>query len=105
MKKVTSLARAKFEELRVGIADGSLAEKWSGLKDDSKLTKSQQVELRQIGALLNVYTNDPDMLGRLAVDKDWVELQILLGPNDKYYVAVRRYRMGGRASVGGGIRL
>lgn len=90
MKKVTSLTRAKFEELRVGIVDGSLAKKWSLLKDDSELTKSQRVELRQIGALLNIYTNDPDMLGKLVVDKDWIELEILRDIVGGYFLAVRR---------------
>lgn len=78
MKTLTSMSRFRFDELRQGILDGSLAAKWKELEDLPKesLTKSQRVELRQIGALTSIFDANPNAITRLVKGK-WRELCIV----------------------------
>lgn len=78
MKTITSFSKNRYEELRKGILDGSLAEKWRKLKEkkESSLDRKEKSELRQIGALFNIFENDPNIFKKLNT-MSWEELSIV----------------------------
>lgn len=88
MKTLTSMSRFRFDELRQGILDGSLAAKWRRLEDLPKesLTKSQRMEFRQIAAITSIFEEDPKVLTRL-VKRTWRELRIIKR-NDRIFAEV-----------------
>jgi hypothetical protein len=75
---LTSLSRARFDELRQGIVDGSLAEKWKELEDKPReeLTRGQTVELRQLAWVAGLFESDSTALGKIAQDKTWREIKV-----------------------------
>lgn len=91
MKTLTSMSRFRFEELRQGILDGSLAAKWKELDDlpRESLTKAQRVELRQIAAILGIYEVDPQALTRFVKDETWQQLRVVERGNDMFAEIVR----------------
>ena len=91
MKTLTSMSRFRFEELRKGILDGSLAAKWKELKDLPKesLTKSQRVELRQISAILQINDDAPQTLIEMVKDKTWREFRVIQWGTDVYAEIVK----------------
>ena len=78
MKTITSMGRARFEEIRQGVLNGSLAERWRQLEDKTpeELTKKQAVELRQLSWLLSIYESNPSALEDI-VRKDWRHLRVI----------------------------
>jgi len=77
MKIITSMSRFRFEELRQGILDGTLAAKWLPLEGhEDSLTKSQRVESRQVMALVNLWEQSPAAIKRL-VTESWREFRIV----------------------------
>ena len=79
MKTLTSLSRARFEELRQGLLDGSLAEKWRELEDKTpeELTRKQTVELRQLSWLSGLFESNPDALEDIVKRKDWRSIRVV----------------------------
>ena len=78
MQTITSMSRIRFEELRSGIFDGTLAQRWDALadKEGNQLTRKQRVELRQIAAISNIAESDPELL-RWLVKTDWREFRLV----------------------------
>ena len=74
-RTLTSMSRTRFMELRAGILDGSLAEKWRELEatPQDELTKRQRVELRQLTAISAIFEESPETLTRL-VKEQWRRL-------------------------------
>jgi len=54
---VTQISRVRYDELITGWLDGSLKEEWAKL-ENTQLTKSQQVEERQIKAIAMIVSNN-----------------------------------------------
>ena len=77
-KLLTSLSRARFEELRHGIIDGSLAERWRELegKPPEQLTRKQAVELRQLAWLAGLWEGHPDAIREMIDDPRWHEVKV-----------------------------
>jgi len=76
-KTFTQMSRVKFEELRQGILDGSLAKKWQDYEDanpDTELTKSEKVESRQLQAIVALHKNG--LLSTVLDNKKWTQLYI-----------------------------
>jgi len=74
MRTLTSMSRFQFEEWRKQIVDGSLEKKWRILEgQENSLTKSQQVELRQISAIAAIYRESPDTITHIT-RTDWREI-------------------------------
>lgn len=73
----TSMSRAKFEELRQGIIDGSLAQRWGELEniDRALLTKKQQTELRQLSYIVALAEEAPDTLRKL-ITSQWRRIRV-----------------------------
>ena len=76
LQRITSMSRIRFEELRQGILDGSLAKKWTG-KAESDLNRSERAELRQLNALQIIAHECPDVLTKLYRETKWRSLEIL----------------------------
>lgn len=91
MKTLTSMSRFRFDELRRGIRDGSLAKKWEQLDQLPKnsLTKSQHVEFRQISAILEICENSPKKLIEFTINRDWRTLRVVERGGQVYAELVR----------------
>lgn len=86
MTRITSMSKVRFEELLHGIMDGSLSQQWTG-KDEQKLTKREQVELRQLLAIANIYNENPIALEK--VNKGNWKLLEILKQGDRVYLRLR----------------
>lgn len=77
-KILTSMSRVRFEELRQGILDGSLAERWKDLegKESHELTRKQAVELRQISWLVCLADSNPQALRAIIQDTRWRQVKV-----------------------------
>lgn len=77
MKIITSMSRVRFEELRSGILDGSLAQRLNEMVGrEDKLTRKQRIELRQTTAIINLVESNPDLIHWL-INTDWRELRLV----------------------------
>lgn len=88
MCTLTSMTRTRFEEIQAGIVDGSLADRLAGM-DENNMTKRQQVELRQVSAIMNIYRENPDLITWL-VNEDWQEMKLIKKNNGRVEVRVKR---------------
>jgi hypothetical protein len=85
MKTITSMKRARFDELLAGAFDGTLMDKWGGIDEDN-MTKAQEVEARQLRAIRVLHDS-----GKLAevCDMEWREL-VLFEKDGRLQVELKR---------------
>ena len=78
-KQFTSMSKRRFEELRQGILDDAIAERWKKLigVDVSDLPRKTRVEMRQVNYLLALAENDKDTLQKL-IQIDWKRICIFI---------------------------
>jgi hypothetical protein len=92
-KKLTQLSRVKFEELRQGILDGSLAKEMTGWDErhggnGPPLSKKQRVKYNQAGALVAIFQSHPDKIRELVRDEQWRQL-IIWDDEEAVFLEVR----------------
>lgn len=72
-KRITSMSRARFNELRQQWIDGVLSEKWDG---KTPTTKADKVEDKQIRGMAMIFNMPKAQRAILDTDK-WTELHIV----------------------------
>lgn len=78
-KEITSMSKRRFEELRQGILDGTVAKRWEELVNvaPDSLPRKTRVEMRQVNYLLALAENDKDTLQKL-IRVDWKKIRIFM---------------------------
>lgn len=72
-QRITSMSRARFQELRQQWLDGVLSEKW---KDKTPTTKADKVEDKQIRAMAMIFQMPKAQRSILDTD-NWSELHVV----------------------------